>query len=133
MDLFLQLTLAGLAICSIYSCVALSVVMVYQASDHFNFAQGEMAMFSTYIAWTFLGMGAPIWLAFILAVALSFVAGVIIDRLLIKPVEDKPIFNQIMVFIGLLVIFNNMAGWIGNSQLNPSRVYSPLILALNQI
>ena len=78
MDLFLQLTLAGLAIGSIYSCVALSVVMVYQASDHFNFAQGEMAMFSTYIAWTFLGMGTPIWLAFVLAVALSFLAGIII-------------------------------------------------------
>ena len=93
--------------------------MVYQASDHFNFAQGEMAMFSTYIAWTFLGMGAPVWLAFILALALSFLAGVIIERLLIKPVEDKPIFNQIMVFIGLLVIFNNMAGWIWEFTIKP--------------
>ena len=119
MELFLQLTLAGLAIGSIYSCVALSVVMVYQASDHFNFAQGEMAMFSTYIAWTFLGMGAPIWLAFVLAVTLSFVAGLIIERLLIKPVENQSIFNQIMVFIGLLVIFNNMAGWIWEFTIKP--------------
>ena len=50
MDLFLQLTLAGLAIGSIYACVALAVVMIYQATDHFNFAQGEMAMFSTFVA-----------------------------------------------------------------------------------
>ena len=65
MDLFLQLTLAGLAIGSIYSCVALAVVMIYQATDHFNFAQGEMAMFSTFIAWGLLVLGAPVWLALI--------------------------------------------------------------------
>ena len=59
MDLFFQLTLAGLAIGSIYACVALAVVMIYQATDHFNFAQGEMAMFSTFICWTFLGLGSP--------------------------------------------------------------------------
>ena len=71
MDLFFQLTLAGLAIGAIYSCVALAVVMIYQATDHFNFAQGEMAMFSTFIAWTFLGIGLPVWIAFILAVGFS--------------------------------------------------------------
>ena len=93
--------------------------MVYQASDHFNFAQGEMAMFSTYIAWTFLGMGTPIWLAFVLAVALSFLAGIIIERLVVKPVENASVLNQIMVFIGLLVIFNNMAGWIWEFTIKP--------------
>ena len=119
MDLFLQLVLAGLAIGSIYSCVALAVVMIYQATDHFNFAQGEMAMFSTFIAWTFLGMGLPVWLAFILAVAVSFGAGVLIERTIVKPVENAPVFNQIIVFIGLLVILNNVAGWIWEFTIKP--------------
>src|SRR6056297_479611 len=119
MDLFLQLTLAGLAIGSIYSCVALAVVMIYQATDHFNFAQGEMAMFSTFIAWTFLGMGAPVWLAFVLAIGVSFVAGVLIERIIIRPVENAPVLNQIVVFIGLLMIFNNVAGWIWDFTIKP--------------
>lgn len=111
MDLFLQLTLAGLAIGSIYACVALAVVMIYQATDHFNFAQGEMAMFSTFVAWALFQATGSIWLSFMIAVALSFLAGIIIERVIVKPVESAPVFNQIIVFIGLLMIFNNLAGW----------------------
>jgi branched-chain amino acid transport system permease protein len=111
MDLFLQLTLAGLAIGSVYACVALAVVMIYQATDHFNFAQGEMAMFSTFVAWALYQVTGSIWLSFLIAVALSFIAGIIIERVIVKPVENAPIFNQIIVFIGLLMIFNNLAGW----------------------
>lgn len=59
MDLFLQQTLSGLATGGVYACVALAVVMIYQASDHFNFAQGEMAMFSTYVAWSLIAQGLP--------------------------------------------------------------------------
>lgn len=119
MDLFLQLTLAGLAIGSIYSCVALAVVMIYQATDHFNFAQGEMAMFSTFIAWAFLGIGIPIWGAFALAVGVSFIGGILIERIVVRPVENAPVLNQIVVFIGLLVIFNNVAGWIWEFTIKP--------------
>ena len=72
--------------------------MIYQATDHFNFAQGEMAMFSTYVAWTLVGLGAPVWLAFLLAVGISFLAGVIIERVIVKPVENAPVLNQIIVF-----------------------------------
>jgi branched-chain amino acid transport system permease protein len=119
MELFFQLTLAGLAIGSIYACVALAVVMIYQATDHFNFAQGEMAMFSTFIAFTFLTFGAPVWLAAVGAIAISFVAGLIIERVVIKPVENAPILNQIIVFIGMLMILNNMAGWIWEFTIKP--------------
>ena len=66
MDLFLQQLLSGIAIGGVYALVALAVVMIYQASDHFNFAQGEMAMFSTYIAWSLIAAGLPYWLAFAL-------------------------------------------------------------------
>lgn len=111
MDLFLKLTLAGLSIGSIYACVALAVVMIYTATDHFNFAQGEMAMFSTFVAWALFQYTGSIWIAFVLAVGGSFVAGVLIERIIVKPVESAPVFNQIIVFIGLLMIFNNLAGW----------------------
>ena len=119
MDLFLQLTFDGLAIGSIYSCVALAVVMIYQATDHFNFAQGEMAMFSTFVAWALIGIGLPIWAAFALAVALSFGAGIVIERVIVRPVENAPVLNQIIVFIGLLVIFNSVAGWIWEYTIKP--------------
>jgi len=119
MDLFFQLTLAGLAIGSIYACVALAVVMIYQATDHFNFAQGEMAMFSTFVCWTFLGLGLPVWVSAVLAIAVSFVAGLVIERVIIKPVENAPVLNQIIVFIGLLMIFNNVAGWIWEFTIKP--------------
>ena len=64
MELFLHQVLAGLATGGIYACMALAVVMIYQAIDHLNFAQGEMAMFSTFIAWQLIQWGLPYWLAF---------------------------------------------------------------------
>jgi branched-subunit amino acid ABC-type transport system permease component len=71
MEQLLQQLLAGLATGAIYASMALAVVMIYQAIDHLNFAQGEMAMFSTFLAWQMLQWGWPYWAAFIVAVALS--------------------------------------------------------------
>ena len=74
MELLLQQVMAGLANGAIYACMALAVVMIYQAIDHLNFAQGEMAMFSTFIAWQLMQWGLPYWLAFILARSKSMMA-----------------------------------------------------------
>ena len=112
MDLFLQQTFSGLAFGGVYASVALAVVMIYQATDHFNFAQGEMATFSTYIAFSLLSAGLSYWVAFILAVLISFVGGMLVERIIVRPVEKAPILNQVIVFIGLLVIFNSLGGWI---------------------
>ena len=76
MELLLHQVMAGLATGAIYACMALAVVMIYQAIDHLNFAQGEMAMFSTFIAWQLIAWGLPYWAAFAVAVAISFAAGV---------------------------------------------------------
>ena len=73
MELFLHQVLAGLATGGIYACMALAVVMIYQAIDHLNFAQGEMAMFSTFIAWQLMQWGIPYWVAFVGTIAISFV------------------------------------------------------------
>ena len=76
MEQLLQQVLAGLATGAIYAAMALAVVMIYQAIDHLNFAQGEMATFSTFLAWQMIQWGWPYWAAFAVAVALSFVGGV---------------------------------------------------------
>jgi branched-chain amino acid transport system permease protein len=112
MELFLHQVLAGLATGAIYACLALSIVMIYQAIDHFNFAQGEMAMFSTFIAWQLIQWGFPYWGAFFMTIAISFVAGVLIERVVFKPIHDAPVLSHVVVFIGILVILNSLAGWI---------------------
>ena len=112
MDIFVQQVVSGLATGGIYASLALALVMIYQATDVVNFAQGEMAMFSTYLAWTFLQAGMPYWVAFCCTVALAFVAGLVIERVVIRPVENAPILSIVIVTLGLLVILNSTAGWI---------------------
>jgi len=77
-----------------------------------NFAQGEMAMFSTYIAWSLINAGMGYWPAFLLTVLLAFVLGVVIERVVIRPVENAPVLAIVVIFIALLVILNSATGWI---------------------
>ncbi len=112
MNAFLHQLLAGLATGGIYASVALALVMIYQATHHINFAQGEMAMFSTFIAWSLMQAGLPYWAAFIATVALSFVLAAVVEFTVIRPMHDKPALSVVVVFIGLLVIFHSLAGWL---------------------
>jgi branched-chain amino acid transport system permease protein len=112
MEAFLHQVFSGLATGGIYASLALALVMIYQSTNHINFAQGEMAMFSTYLAWSMINGGIPYWWAFLLTVLISFVAGVVIERIIIRPVEHAPVLSIVTVFIALLVIFNSVAGWI---------------------
>ena len=112
MDTFIHQVLAGLATGGIYASVALALVMIYQATHHINFAQGEMATFSTFIAWALIQHGWPYWAAFLATVAISFVGGLVIQRIILRPVEKAPVLTNVIVFIGLLVIFNSVAGWV---------------------
>src|SRR5918999_559394 len=112
MDALLHQILAGLATGGIYASLALALVMIYQATHLVNFAQGEMAMFTTYIAWTLITAGVPYWPAFLLTVTLAFALGVLIERLIIRPVEDAPVLAVVVVFIALLLILNSVTGWI---------------------
>ena len=112
METFLHQVLAGLATGGIYASVALALVMIYQATHHVNFAQGEMAMFSTYLAWTMINAGVPYWVAFFATVVLAFILGAAIERLIVRRVEGGSVLSVVVVFIGLLVILNSVAGWI---------------------
>src|SRR5213080_1176229 len=112
MELFTNQVLAGIATGAIYACMALAVVMIYQAIDHLNFAQGEMAMFSTFISWQLMQWGIPYWAAFVLTLALSFVGGIAIERILFKPLAKAPVLTNVAGFIALFAIINSSAGLI---------------------
>jgi branched-chain amino acid transport system permease protein len=112
LDALIFQVLAGLATGGIYASLALALVMIYQATHLVNFAQGELAMFSTYIAWSLINAGMPYWPAFLLTVGIAFILGILIERIVIRPVENAPVLAVVVVFIGLLVILNSLAGWI---------------------
>ena len=112
MDIFIQQVVSGLATGGIYASLALALVMIYQATDVVNFAQGELAMFATYICWSLINGGMPYWAAFLSTLAIAFVGGIVIERVVIRPVENAPILSIVMVTLGLLVICNSVAGWI---------------------
>jgi branched-chain amino acid transport system permease protein len=119
MNELLHQVLSGLATGGIYASLALALVMIYQATHLVNFAQGEMAMFATYIAWALIQAGVPYWWAFVLTVAGAFVLGVAVERIIVRPVENAPILAVVIVFIALLVIFNSVAGWIFTYTIKP--------------
>jgi len=112
MDGLIHQIVSGIASGGIYASVALALVMIYQATHHVNFAQGEMAMFSTYIALTLIQAGVPYWVAFIIVVPVSFLMGAVIQRVLMEPLAKAPVLASVGVFIGLLLVFNSIAGWI---------------------
>jgi branched-chain amino acid transport system permease protein len=118
-ETLLQQVVSGLASGGIYASMALALVMIYQATDVVNFAQGEMAMFSTYLAWSLLHAGLPYWVTFLATVGLAFVGGLLIERVIIRPVEQAPILSIVIVCIGLLAIFNSLAGWIYSYVIKP--------------
>jgi branched-chain amino acid transport system permease protein len=117
MELFLHQVLAGIATGGIYACMALAIVMIYQAIDHLNFAQGEMAMFSTFIAWQLLQWEVPYWAAFFLTLAISFAGGYLIERIILKPIHNAPILSHVALFIALFAVINSLAGFIWEYQI----------------
>jgi len=119
MNELLHQILSGLATGGIYASLALALVMIYQATHLVNFAQGEMAMFATYIAWALIQVGMPYWVAFAITVVGAFVLGVAVERIIVRPVENAPILAVVIVFIALLVIFNSIAGWIFTYTIKP--------------
>jgi branched-chain amino acid transport system permease protein len=112
LEAFLHQVLSGLANGGVYALVALALVMIYQTTHLVNFAQGEMAMLSTYVASGMIQAGIPYWLAFLLTLVISFCAGVAIERVVVRPAGRGSVLSVVIVFIALLVILNSVAGFI---------------------
>jgi branched-chain amino acid transport system permease protein len=109
---FLQQVLSGLATGGIFASLALALVLIYNAMGLVNFAQGEMAMFATFIAFTLIDRGMNYWIAFPLTLAIAFAGGVLIQRAVIRPVERAPVLTLVIVTLGLATLINGMAGFL---------------------
>jgi branched-chain amino acid transport system permease protein len=111
MEGLLHQIVAGLVSGGTYALLALALVMIYQATHHVNFAQGEMATFSTFVAWALIQYGLPYWIAFLAAVVISFAAGAIVQLVVMRPFEKAPALNNLIIFLALLLIFHSLSGW----------------------
>lgn len=109
---FVQQVVSGLATGGIYASLALGLVIVYRTSRLINFAQGEMATVSTFIAWTLINHGLTYWLAFFLTLLISFAGGAALEQIVIRPVARAPVGTVVIVTLGLFVGLNGLTGWI---------------------
>ncbi len=114
-DLFLDQFVLGLQDGSIYASLALALVIIYRTTGLLNFAQGEMAMFSTFVAWGLIEGGIPVGLAVLMTLVLSLLGGMVIERALIRPVEGSPELTLVTVTLGLFILVNGLARWIWGS------------------
>ena len=121
---FMQQVVSGLASGGIYALLALALVIIHRSTGVINFAQGEMATLSTYIAWTLtVNHGWSYWPAFVATLALSFGGGVGIHRAVIRPVERGSVLRIVIVTIGLLVAINGFVIWEWGGE--PQQLQSP--------
>lgn len=122
MEKFIQLTVDGLSIGSVYAAIALAIVLVHSATGLINFAQGGLAVLAAYVAWTLTNRGVPLLLAIVLSILLSFVLGALVERYLMRRFERGDPDTAVVVTIGLLTLVTGIAGWLWtyNNQQFPS-------------
>ena len=128
-ETFAQLTVQGLALGAVYGSLALALVLVYRATRVINFAQGELAMFTTYVAWQLIQWGLSYWEAFFATLGIAFVIGTLLEVVLIRPVLHRSEIAAVIVTVGLFILIDGIVAWIwgGNFKFIPSpfgtRVY----------
>ncbi len=102
---------SGLATGCVYALVALGFVLIFKATDVVNFAQGEFIMASGFISYTLLiWYGLPYWVVFFITILLSGVMGVVLERVVVRPIMDAPIFSIVIATIGASTIMRSTAG-----------------------
>ena len=112
MQEFFQQVVSGIAIGGIFASLALALVLIYNAMGLVNFAQGEMAMFATFVAYALINRGMSYWIAFPITLVLAFGGGILIQRLVIKPVERAPVLTLVIITLSLATLVNGFAGFI---------------------
>jgi branched-chain amino acid transport system permease protein len=113
---FAQQVVSGLASGSIYAGLALAIVIIYRSTGVVNFAQGEMATFTTFIAWTLVDHGVGYWGAFALTLLIAFVGGVALERIVVRPVEGGPVLTIVILTIGLFILLGGLSNWIWKAE-----------------
>jgi branched-chain amino acid transport system permease protein len=110
-NIFAQQTVAGLAQGAIYASLALALVLIYRATEVINFAQGEMAMATTYIAYQLTLWHLSYWLAFFLTLVIAFVLGVAVYGVLIRPVQHRSVIALVIITVGLFILIDGLVTW----------------------
>lgn len=110
--ILLQQVISGLATGCLYALTALGLVLIFKTSDVVNFAQGEMAMFCTFAAFTLLSLHTPFWLALAGALLIAALLGILLEKTFIRPLAGASLLNVLIMTIGLMMVINGLAGWI---------------------
>ena len=116
MQLFLEFTFSGIAFGMVYAAIALSLVLIWRGTRILNFSQGGMAMFTSYIALIVINHTGNYWVGFVVALACGLALGAVVERVFVRPVENKPPLNAVIVTIGVLVVLEGLAGIIYGGQ-----------------
>jgi branched-chain amino acid transport system permease protein len=110
--MFEQLLIEGLAIGACYGLFGVAVAIIYKTSDVVNFAQGEMGMISTFVAFHVLTVyNVPFWLAFILTMAFAMILGILIETCFLRPAKDPSVLGFIIITLGVEMLLMGLAGW----------------------
>jgi branched-chain amino acid transport system permease protein len=117
MQAFIHQVASGLAAGGIYASLAIALVLIYRCTASVNFAQGELAMCSTYMSWALVQSGVSWWLAFVLVVVGSFALGCALDRLVFQPLRHRPVLSVVAASIALLIIVNSLVGLLFGHEL----------------
>jgi len=113
---FLQFTLSGISFGMVYAAIALSLVLIWRGTRLLNFAQGGMAMFTTYVAYEVIRQTGSYWAGFVVALAAGLVLGAVAQLTVIRPTLGKPELNAVIITIGLLILLEGLAGIIYGGQ-----------------
>jgi branched-chain amino acid transport system permease protein len=105
---FAEQVAAGLASGAVYAGLALVLVLIFRTTGAINFAQGEMATFTTFVAWSLMNHGVGFWAAFPIVIAIAFAGGIAVERTLIRPFERAPVVTTAIVTLGLALLLNGL-------------------------
>jgi branched-chain amino acid transport system permease protein len=109
---FAQQLAAGIRSGAVYAGLALAIVIIYRSTRVINFAQGEMATFTTFVCWSLMNHGLSFWAAFPIVLTVAFFGGMAIERTLIRPVENASVLTIVIVTLGLALVLNGLMSLI---------------------
>ncbi|MDT0682206.1 branched-chain amino acid ABC transporter permease [Roseicyclus sp. F158] len=124
MDAFLQFVFSGLTVGAVYALVALGFTLIYNASDVVNFAQGEFVMLGGMITWFAHDAGLPLAAAALIAIALTSLVGVALNKLAIEPARGAPVISIIIITIGASILIQGAAQLIFDKQIHRYPAFS---------
>ncbi len=125
MTTFIQYFSTGLLVGGIYALIALGLVLIYKSSSVFNFAQGDLVMLGGFVMWTLLSeYNLPLWVALPIALAVAWVAGLLVERLALRPLIGQPILSMVMITLALSYFLKGFCIllWSANRKIFPELI-----------